>query len=64
MHIPLDPAPRPDRVRSLLAIVAKNGSQVFQMDVKSTFLNFLQEEMQVEQPEGLMIKGKKVKYIC
>ena len=40
-------------VRTLLAYSAYKGFKVYQMDVKSTFLNgILEEEVYIEQPEG------------
>jgi hypothetical protein len=42
---------RLDTVRTLLAIASQHKWQVYQMDVKSTFLNgFLEEEVYVDQP--------------
>ena len=39
-------------VRTLLAYAAYKGFKVYQMDVKSTFLNFiLEEEVYIEKPE-------------
>ncbi|WMV25237.1 hypothetical protein MTR67_018622 [Solanum verrucosum] len=53
---------RPDTIRLLFALTAQLGWKVYQMDVKSTFLNgFLQEEIYVEQPEGFVDKGKEEK---
>jgi len=41
-----------------LAIAAQKGWKVFQLEVKSAFLNgFLEEEICVEQHEGFAIKG-------
>ena len=40
-----------DTIRTVLAIVAQNKWHVYQMDVKSVFLNgYLEEEVYVEQP--------------
>jgi hypothetical protein len=45
------PVARLDTVRTLLAIAAQHKWQVYQMDVKSAFLNgFLEEEVDVNQP--------------
>ena len=52
------PVARFDTIRMLLAIAAQEGWEVFQLDVKSAFLNgFLQEEIYVEQPEGFVVEG-------
>ena len=46
-------AARMDTVRTVLAIIAKNKWHVYQMDVKSTFLNgYLEEDIYVEQLQG------------
>ena len=40
-------------VRILLAYAAYKGFKVYQIDVKSTFLNgILEEEVYIEQPKG------------
>ena len=45
------PVARMDTVRTVLAIVAQNKWSVYQLDVKSAFLNFyLEEEVYVEKP--------------
>jgi hypothetical protein len=47
------PVARLDTVRTLLDIAAHHKWQVYQMDVKSAFLNgFLEEEVYVNQPPG------------
>jgi hypothetical protein len=53
---------RLDTIRLLLAISAQKGWKVFQLDVKSAFLNgVLQEKIYVEQPDGFVIQGAKDK---
>jgi hypothetical protein len=52
------PVARLDTIRLLLAISTQKGWKVFQLDVKSAFLNgVLQEEIYVEQPDGFVIQG-------
>ncbi|CAJ2666383.1 unnamed protein product [Trifolium pratense] len=52
------PVSRLDTIRLVLAIAAQKGWKVFQLDVKSAFLNGdLQEEIYVEQPEGFAVQG-------
>jgi len=58
------PVARLETIRMLLAVAAQKGWEVYQLDVKSAFLNgFLQEEIYVEQPEGFIKKGKKTRFI-
>ena len=46
----------------LLALAAQNGLKIYQLDVKSAFLNgYLKEEIFVEQPEGFAVKDKEDK---
>ena len=46
----------------MLALAAQNGWKVFQLDVKSAFLNgSLQEEIFVDQPEGFAAQGQEEK---
>ena len=53
------PVARLDTIRLVLAMAVQNGWKVFQLDVKSAFLNgILQEEIFVEQLEGFMEQGK------
>ncbi|XP_043805248.1 uncharacterized protein LOC122721479 [Manihot esculenta] len=48
---------RIETIRLLLAIAAQKGWKVYQLDIKSAFLNgFLEEEIYVEQPDGFVIK--------
>ncbi|KAL4388514.1 hypothetical protein GQ457_09G023930 [Hibiscus cannabinus] len=56
------PVARMDTVRLLLALAAKKGWLVHQMDVKSAFLNgYLKEEIFIEQPQGFIVQGKEEK---
>ena len=53
------PITRLDTVRMLLAIATQKQWKIYQLDVKSAFLNgFLKEEIYVEQPEGLQKEMK------
>ncbi|WVZ06476.1 hypothetical protein V8G54_019822 [Vigna mungo] len=47
------PVARLDTIRLMLAIAAQKGWKVYQLDVRSAFLNcLLEEEIYVEKPEG------------
>ena len=49
---------RLDTIRTLIALAAQKGWQLYQLDVKSAFLNgILEEEVYVDQPEGFVVKG-------
>ena len=49
------PIARLESIRILLAIVIHLNFKLYQMDVKSAFLNgMLQEEVYVEQPKGFV----------
>ena len=51
-----------DTIRMLLALAAQKGWKIYQLDVKSTFLNgYLEEEIFVEQLKGFAIKDKEDK---
>ena len=53
------PITRLDTFRMLLAIATQKQWKIYQLDVKSAFLNgFLKEEIYVEQPEGLQKEMK------
>eukprot|EP00253_Pinus_taeda_P004661 PITA_04661 len=55
---------RMETVRAVLSITAQNKWKVYQMDVKSTFLNgVLMEEVYIEQPLGYEKKGQEHK-VC
>ena len=46
---------RMDGVRNILEYASYKGFKVYQMDVKSTFLNgILEEKVYIEQPEGFL----------
>jgi hypothetical protein len=52
------PVARLESIRFLLAYAAHHSFRLFQMDVKSTFLNGpIKEEVYVEQPPGLRMTG-------
>ena len=56
------PVARLETIRMLMSLVAQKGWIIHQMDVKSTFLNgYLEEEIFVEQPEGLIVQGQEEK---
>ena len=49
---------RMDTIRAILSIATQKQWVVYQMDVKSTFLNgILKEEVYVDQPPGYTVKG-------
>ncbi|KAL0367397.1 UNVERIFIED_CONTAM: hypothetical protein Sradi_3629800 [Sesamum radiatum] len=51
-------------IRILLAIAACYDYEIWQMDVKTTFLNgFVEEEIYMDQPEGFTIVGEEQK-VC
>ncbi|CAL9019344.1 unnamed protein product [Prunus brigantina] len=53
------PVARLDTIRILVALAAQKGWKLFQLDVKSAFLNgVLHEEVYVDQPPGFVIKDK------
>ena len=56
------PVARMDTVRTIIAIAAQYKWKVYQMDVKSAFLNgVLKEEVYVEQPPGYEVVGEEKK---
>lgn len=53
------PVNRMDAVRMILALVAQRNWPIYQLDVKSTFLNGkIEEEVYVSQPRGFEVQGK------
>ncbi|XP_017628687.1 uncharacterized protein LOC108471601 [Gossypium arboreum] len=56
------PVARLDTIRLLFALAAQKQQKVYQLDVKSAFLNgFLKEEIFVEQPDGFKVLGEEHK---
>ncbi|KAB2625790.1 hypothetical protein D8674_017450 [Pyrus ussuriensis x Pyrus communis] len=56
------PVARLDTIRTLIALAAQKEWQLFQLDVKSAFLNgVLKEEVYVDQPQRFVIQGKEDK---
>ena len=58
------PVARLEAIRMFLAFSSSKRFKVYQMDVKSTFLNGdLEEEVYIEQPEGFSL-SKNPNYVC
>ncbi|KAI9198969.1 hypothetical protein LWI28_025275 [Acer negundo] len=58
------PVARLETIRLLISLAAQKSWKIYQLDVKSAFLNdFLEEEIYVEQPPGYVMKGKEDK-VC
>ena len=58
------PVARLETIRLLISLAAQKSWKIYQLDVKSAFLNgFLEEEIYVEQPPGYVKKGKEDK-VC
>ena len=61
-HETFAPVVHMEAIRTFLALTAQMELQVFQLDVKSTFLNGdFEEEVYVEQSMGYIKKGKEDK---
>jgi hypothetical protein len=55
----LAPVARYISIRSIMAIAAKMGWKIHQMDVKTAFLNgFIKEKVYIEQPQGFEVLGR------
>ncbi|CAL9030392.1 unnamed protein product [Prunus brigantina] len=53
------PVARLDTIRILVALATQKGWKLFQLDVKSAFLNgVLHEEVYVDQPPGFVVKNR------
>ncbi|KAL0335094.1 UNVERIFIED_CONTAM: putative mitochondrial protein [Sesamum radiatum] len=58
------PVARLDTIRALIAIAANKKWKIYQMGVKSAFLNgYIDEEIYVEQPQGFIAKGSEEKVL-
>ena len=58
------PVARLEEIRIFLAFASYKRLKVYQMDVKSAFLNgYLEEEVYIEQPEGFQLTDKR-NYFC
>ncbi|KAH9670830.1 hypothetical protein KPL70_017126 [Citrus sinensis] len=58
------PKARLETIRLIISLAAQNKWKIFQMDVKSAFLNgFLEEEVYIEQPLGYVVKGHEDKVL-
>ena len=56
------PVARLDMVRMLISLVAHHSWKIYQLNVKSAFLNdILEEEVYEEQPEGFVAEGEENK---
>lgn len=52
------PTARLETIRMIISLVAQKKWKIYQIDVKSAFLNgILEEEVYIEQPLGHLIKG-------
>jgi hypothetical protein len=56
--------PRLETIRLIIVTTAQHRWRIYQMDVKSTFLNgFLEEEIYIEQPMSYEVKGHENKVL-
>jgi hypothetical protein len=52
------PVARLETIRTIIALAAQKKWKLYQLDVKSAFLNgYLEEEIYVEQLEGFLVEG-------
>ena len=60
-HETFSPVVRITSIRVLLAFAVQFDLEIHQMDVRTAFLNGdLNEEIYMEQPEGLLFQGRKI----
>ena len=53
-----------ETIRLLISLAAQMKWRIFQLDVKSAFLNgYLEEDVYVEQPMGFVIEGQEGKVL-
>ena len=58
------PVARFTSIRTIIALAAAMGWKLYQMDVKTAFLNGeIEEEVYIEQPEGFEVHGKE-SHVC
>ena len=58
------PVVRPESIRTIIALAARDDLMLHQMDVTTAFLNgTLEEDVFMKQPEGFVVKGKEEK-VC
>ncbi|GKV20502.1 hypothetical protein SLEP1_g30621 [Rubroshorea leprosula] len=58
------PVARLETIRLIISLAAQNKWKIFQMDVKSAFINgSLEEEVCVQQPLGYVVKGEEKKVL-
>ena len=51
-------------IHTIIALAAAMGWKLYQMDVKTTFLNGeIEEEVYIEQPKGFEVHGKET-HVC
>jgi len=58
------PVARMDTIRLLISLAAQMKWKIYQLDVKSAFLNgYLEEEVYIEQPSGFVVEGHEDKVL-
>lgn len=58
------PVARLETIRLIIALAAQKKWRIYQMDVKSAFLNgYLEEEVYIQQPLGYVVKGHEDKVL-
>lgn len=57
------PVARYTSIRSVISLAAQLGWEIYQMDVRTAFLNMMIEEVYIEQPEGFETHEKK-SHVC
>jgi hypothetical protein len=57
------PITRYTSIRAIISLVSVMGWRIHQMDVKTTFLNGVIEEVYIEQPQGFEVHGRE-SHVC